>query len=235
MNNLTKQATMEHTFEYNDENIVINIKEEEYQHYKELAVRIIVEREKDLRTPNHDCVEDKMTSFYFYEIETIDGILVDVYMKICKNYKNKYLVKFDIRDNRNMDKSFMGKYLQDNIEIINIDIITGCLIKMKHILSNIKFCIIKSQFEFVREIEHIMKRRTLITSIFQSDNVKMNGDMCSVCHELTQEKLICSHHLCVKCFQQMREKLIKETDDEEEPDDLKCPICRGEFSMYSYY
>lgn len=230
---------MQHEFEFNDEKIVINIEGEEYQQYKELAVRIVVEREKEIQVRiKRNCHFDE-THFCFNEIDAIDGILVHVIMQIdqitCHEISNGYRVFLSIRENINENQRLMSQFLQTKIEKVTIDVIIGCLIQMKHILSNIKFCNMECKFQHVKKIENAMKKRKNIKAIFQSDNIKIKGDICSICHELTTRKLICSHHLCVRCYQSMREKMLNELEDDDGSRDLQCPLCRKEFCMYDYF
>lgn len=226
---------MQHEFEFNNEKIVINIEGEEYQHYKELAVCILVEREKDLKK----CNRNDTSVFPFVEIDAIDGIDVSVCLLIdnlrdcgsCSGYR----ILLNITDDNDHEIEFMRNFLQCKIEKVTIDIMIGCLIQMKHKLSIVRFCNMECNFQHVKKIENNMKRREIIKSIFQCDNIKINGDICSVCHELTSKTLNCTHHLCVKCFQSMRKKMLKELEDNDESRNLQCPLCREEFSIYSYF
>ena len=145
-----------------------------------------------------------------------------------------YYVLLKIKDSDDICRDFYHYVVLDKIKTLSTEPIMKCIIEIKYILSKIKFCKLSSEFR--PDIDEINYKRKLITSIFQCDNVKMNSDICSVCHDFTRHKLKCNHHLCVLCFQTMRQKMKDDMDDEQdEPDDLSCPLCRKEFSIYQYY
>lgn len=74
---------------------------------------------------------------------------------------------------------------------------------------------------FVREI--VRPDYTIFEAFEQCDFIKMTYAQCCVCHERTTTKTECNHHLCIQCWDQ-----LKEVEKDNRHAFRYCPLCREE-------
>jgi len=156
----------------------------------------------------------------FSHIKEIDGVLVDINMKLEEPTTGIYTYMCDITDCivgiHNDDEcqsnhTYFCKYeTLDSFEefVCSIERLYSILknIKMDYYDCTFKICDSKSEEEMIRSCFHFS----------DCDNVKLHGDKCSVCYEITKMKTTCGHHICVPCADRT---LVKTHPS-------KCPVCR---------
>lgn len=156
----------------------------------------------------------------FSHIKEIDGVIVDISVKIEERTTGAYIYICDITDcivgikNDNeyatthtyFYKCETSKTIEEFTTSIEGLYNTLKVLKMDYYDCTLKILDSKSEEEIIRSCFHFK----------DCDNVTLNCDKCSVCHEMTKMKTTCGHHICVPCA----DRTILKTNRS------ICPVCR---------
>ena len=138
-------------------------------------------------------VMSKENKVYVFRIDTIDGVNVYVYASNGLNYKKEQCLKFDIEFKYNMELSLYSRVCENFDEFITL------MVELP-------------QLRFDKWIEVFTKPEKRFDTLIRMHNVKLAGEICCVCHDLTVSKTKCNHHMCLECWSQLSRQ--------------SCPVCR---------
>jgi len=62
--------------------------------------------------------------------------------------------------------------------------------------------------------------------VFDLPNIKQAAEKCCVCHEITNRKTDCEHHLCLQCYYTLKPEWSSNCESNSWHHHVKCPICR---------
>jgi len=136
----------------------------------------------------------KKSTYYRFRIDIIDGVKVHVLMSNDLNYKKELYVNFEITSRYNGGTG-LGCHRFDNFD----EFITFMTTELPH-------------FRYDKQAELFMKPKKRFESLIRMQNVKLDGEECCVCHDLTISKTGCKHHMCLECWSQLKKR--------------SCPMCR---------
>jgi hypothetical protein len=161
---------------------------------------------------------------YLIDIDTINGIKVDVYCQ--KSYDNNLLFKVSSNSiciNGDSWLLYTSKIITINGDK-SISDFQEAFEKGLTLLETLTFDKISTRFV----TEPIIHLSSLYPDLFKSGNICHYLKECSVCYELTKQKTPCNHMLCFPCWSKIK-IIIKDDDsyDYERP----CPICRTDISV----
>jgi len=163
----------------------------------------------------------KSGTIYLHDIQSIDGIDVDVFINKSHNKKDLFCKIESKTVYRNGDA----------FQLYNGDIIR--VVETDNKLSDFEqgFYGILSQLQelsFDKVHSRFVKKPTVSMSLafpelFKSGKIISSHQDCSICYELTRQKTHCKHNLCFPCWSKIKE-IPMENDDENMV--RPCPICR---------
>ena len=190
---------MEYTFEIDNQTITHSFSSEEYEKIKKLAVSISVEFARTRLRTTTSRMEKKIP------IKKIDGLRVDVDVL---DDDDRYMFRIfaygsipPFGTSGGFIYRIESKKLDDLIKVIAV--LKYCCDNLRYDIFNNKFTLSSSQ---------VTNFLSLSGDLFACENVVLDFDNCSVCHNPTLRETQCNHYLCIRCFQQLQRE--------------KCPICR---------
>jgi hypothetical protein len=160
---------------------------------------------------------------YLHDIQSIDGIDVNVFINKTHNKKDLFCKIESKTVYRNGDA----------FELYNGDIIS--VVETDNKLADFEqgFYGILSQLQelsFDKIHSRFVKKPTVsmclaFPELFKSGKIISSHQVCSICYELTRQKTNCNHSLCFPCWSKIKEIKIRD-DDEDALYVRPCPICR---------
>ena len=123
----------------------------------------------------------------------IDGVKVYVFASNNLDYKKEQYLKFEIDFQYDCDISLCKKICNNFDEF---------LILMTEL----------PRLRFDKHIAKFIKPEKRFESLIRMHDVKLDGEICCVCHDLTMTKTFCNHHMCMQCWSQLTTQ--------------SCPMCR---------
>ena len=196
------------TYQLNGETIVIS--EEMLFH-----IRVIAKEYREI------FVKCPLTvNIWVYSIRKVDNVDCEVHI-YYDNFTRK--LHLEINDGNIMDftekKIYCSILLSETVFINKADItvedMVDAIVNMKQFLSTCKFDKCSGKFDNIGMISFY--------DVFKDcGNIELKIKECVVCYTPTIDKTICSHSLCVPCFQALRLQYIQEEDIT----CRSCPICR---------
>ena len=160
---------------------------------------------------------------YFIPITKVDGICVDVIVRVFKTRLIHFLIEtkepFNLVEDdhepinlyRFIEPMFCD--FSENKRELNFENLKIVVDKMFSDLEDLKFDKMKSYFVKERECGMFDFVRSL-------KNVKV-GEDCCVCLEPTSNTTICDHHICIPCMTQLKRKPDEKYGDHT----ITCPMC----------
>jgi hypothetical protein len=130
---------------------------------------------------------------YQFRIDMIDGVKVYVFASTELDHKKHPYLKFEINFTYHMGL-LCGKAC---------DTFDEFLILMTTELP---------KFKFDKHIAQFRKPEKRFDTLIRMHDVKLDGEICCVCHDLTISKTCCKHHMCLQCWSQLSTQ--------------SCPVCR---------
>jgi len=153
-------------------------------------------------------------------IHKIDGIEVDV--KVVMNSKDVGRMNLIVRHEYFYTKHLLfDKWFNFTKETAQED-----TMKLLEVIKSLKFnkktTLLESSCDCEKEEE---MNPELWCGLFEDcEKIKLNWDMCCVCHEIANSKFKeCRHTICLECCDK-----LKEIDDGEVS--IRCPICREDYN-----
>lgn len=137
---------------------------------------------------------EKTQNAYKFRIDMIDGVKVNVWALKDLDHKKQPYMKFEIDFWHDIDKELCRSICHNFDEFI--------------LLMTTRL----PQLRFDKHSEQFTKPEKRFESLIRMHNVKPDGEMCCVCHELTISKTQCKHHMCLQCWSQLA--------------NTSCPMCR---------
>jgi hypothetical protein len=215
--------------------------EEEVEEVKEVSVKyktdIIICKGEELKKMKEitDNIYDVFLDLDGYKmtlpIKKINGLCCDPIISIQKDtyQSDTFNIDFKIESDKLFKKWDDGEYRKKNYYFEHFGFIhedefdkdthiLHILIIIKYLLSNLQYCYGSNRLTLTTN-----DNLELFTSVFENPNIEMCCDKCCVCLTTTTNKTSCNHSLCFICWEQIK---IQTHEDEDEDDEIPCPICR---------
>lgn len=164
--------------------------------------------------------------YFKLPIKTICGIKVSSELKFVRHNSQIHAVAFNVESYDICDESedspsiFYRNVLKDlRVTTLTLEQIISCIEQILTIIPTLKFNKKTSELtdeDFLGDDVH---------ELFKFDNTTIIGDVCSVCHELTNTRTDCSHQLCLVCMSSI--KGYYESGEHIR----KCPLCRDDITI----
>ena len=167
--------------------------------------------------------ETKNMDKVYLPINKVDGVRVMVYYRIWKYGDQKTTFRFIIENNFDVfdadEEEMINEILFSEIlvenDLLTIEDYMTAIMKIKYLLSNIKFDDLHNNFSLEK------CNNNIYIELFECENIEMAYDKCSVCENYTINKSPCDHATCVRCVQH-----IKSVKNDEGDTYFPCPLCR---------
>ena len=163
---------------------------------------------------------------YSLPISKINDVSVNAFLEINNLRKSiifyvnsKIIIKFS-------NQQYFKYYISSDSTIINyeytIEDFIEAINKVQELLPIMKFDKLIGRFSTDSTSE---QEKQCVEALFNTSNVTLIYENCSVCQECTTTKTKCGHSLCFPCWEKI--KRTEETDHESTYEHQICPVCRA--------
>ena len=157
-------------------------------------------------------------------IKRIDGIKVQVTRTVNRELQlllievNSVEIEEDFDDEYNSEmECFTCKAFKFNGELNELTLACA-IIKARSWLSTLKYHSLTELKEPNGSDDEFI--------VFDLPNIKQAAEKCCVCHENTNRKTDCEHHLCLQCYYTLEPEWLMNCQRNRRHHHVKCPICR---------